>query len=185
MSIDIELMTAEEIEAAAGSILAELESRTGRSFDSGRDFRRQMQGALENDRAYFSGDESSDFDLLTEEKEENPEKGLSSDETWFLRELIGQVRQARGQELFRDSLPQPDRELIAELLGGGVENSGDSIAAVSRKKQAMGESVRMETVKAAARDYSEITGESGIEMDRLSRFFDRDSRRYNSAFERY
>jgi len=34
-------------------------------------------------------------------------------------------------------------------------------------------------------DYPEISSESGMDMAGLSRFFDRDSRRYDSAFERY
>lgn len=160
MSTRLENLSPEEMESLAALLVAELEG-------SGKAPHRFSDGY---------GAETSRPD--SGEEDEAPRRQLSSFETELIREVVREVREAEDSFSFRASLTRDEQEFIAPFTAGPD-------ASEKRKKRLFSDSAPAAKPLPAPADYSEVTGESGIEMDRLSRFFDRDSRRYDGAFERY
>lgn len=161
MSTRLENLSPEEMESLAALLVAELEG-------SGKAAHRFSDG--------YYGAETSRPDSGKEA--EAPRRQLSSFETELIREVVREVRESENGSSFRASLTRDEQEFIAPFTAGPD-------ASEKRKKRLFSDSAPAARPLPAPADYSEVTGESGIEMDRLSRFFDRDSRRYDGAFERY
>ena len=139
-------------------------------------------------------------------------KALESGETGrfsgdFQEDIENSADSRKTDEAPREKLSVSEKELIWQVIKEAVENGEDTgvYGASFSKGEAeasgllsteqetslelrRGGSFRdfeTEYYEQAVPDYPEVSSASGMDMAGLSRFFDRDSRRYDSAFERY
>ena len=177
MSAELDMLSQEEIEAVAVFLIRELEStdksqRVGESFET------------PEYKQPFEQVEDDEMESLTYAEKDLIREVVHSmyAEKAIIREAVQEVYTEKENDGVLHGIPSSEMEFLAPFLpqreGGGHEAKqtrlSDSYETGSQEKR-----------QQALPDYSEITHESGVDMSRVSRYFDRDSRRYDSAFERY
>jgi len=178
MSAELDMLSQEEIEAVAVFLIRELES-TDKSHSFGESFE-----TPEHKQPFEQVVDDYQTESLTYAEKDLIREVVRSmyAEKAIIREAVQEVYTEKENDGVLHGIPSSEMEFLAPFLpqreGGGHEAKqtrlSDSYETGSQEKR-----------QQALPDYSEITHESGVDMSRVSRYFDRDSRRYDSAFERY
>ena len=178
MSGEWDVMSPEEMEAVAAFLIRELESTEKR-----QGFGESFEASEQRPQPYQ--DEYYDYEP---ESYDSPEKELIREvvremygEKDIIREVVQEVYAEKASDGLLSGMTSSEMEFLTPFLPqaeGGYEMKRKKISDSTADSA-------LEKWQQALPEYSETAHESGVDMGRVSSYFDRDSRRYDSAFERY
>ena len=190
MSVELDMLSQEEIEAVAVFLIRELEGRVleaGIPEDGGKseDFGGSLEMPWLNQQFSQGEDDEHDgepetFSPAVKELIREVVRDMYIEKE-IIRDTVYEAYAEKENEGFFSGMSSSEMDFLAPFLP--QKEGGSDRKRVS--KTASAEAATLEERQQALPDYSEIAHESGVDMSRVSRYFDRDSRRYDSAFERY